>query len=72
MQDVNFCVAYRIVWRQNSERLGNPMRLLLLDPMTDWALTPQEKRVKANQEVIRNWLRSKYEQHNEWRLKNPM
>lgn len=52
--------------------MGNPLRLFMLDPLTDWSLTPGERRTKSNQQVIKKWLQDKYHQHREWRTKNPI
>mmetsp|Transcript_25095 Transcript_25095/g.31447 ORF Transcript_25095/g.31447 Transcript_25095/m.31447 type:complete len:143 (-) Transcript_25095:686-1114(-) len=71
-QSLSFSMAFRTVWRQTFDKYGSMVRLFMLDPLTDWCLTPQERRVRRNQNTLKEFLREKREKHAEWRKKNPI
>ena len=43
---------------------------MLLDGLTDWCLTPWERTIKHNQEVIKQYLEEKFKKHAKWRETN--
>jgi hypothetical protein len=47
-QIVSFPVAYRTVLRQTFEAKHSFYRYFLIDPLSDWCLTPEERRVRHN------------------------
>ena len=65
-------MAFRTVYRQTVEKQGSFVRNFMLDPLTDWCLTPHERRVKQNQNTIKQFLTEKLEKHAKWRKKNPI
>ena len=69
-ESMSFSIAYRTVYRQSMTKLSSIPRLFLLEPLTDWCLTPFERRVRHNQTVIRQFLLDKFNKHNEWRKSN--
>jgi len=70
LEQVSFAMAFRTVWRQTLSKLNSFPRLFLLDPLTDWCLTPWEFKVKRNQNAIKQFLRDKKVQYVEWRKNN--
>jgi len=72
LETMSFLVAYRHVYRQTMGKYASWIRVFLLDPLTDWCLTPAERRVRHNQNVIKDFLRYKVAQHGIWRKKNPI
>lgn len=71
-ETMSFSVAYRTVYRQTMSKFASFIRVFLLDPLTEWCLTPFERRVHHNQNVIKQFLREKVAKHAEWRKKNPL
>ena len=68
-EEMTFSMAYRAVFRQTMTKLSSIPRLFLLDPLTDWCLTPYERRMRHNQNVIKQFFLEKFNKHNEWRKK---
>ena len=65
-----FSLAFKTVWQQTFDIERSFVRLWLFDSLTDWSLSPGERAMRHNQNVIKNYLREKLEQHAEWRKKN--
>ena len=72
LETMSFSMAFRTVWRQKFSKLGSFVRLFLLDPLTDWCLTPYERRVQHNAQTLKAYLRAKRAKHAEWRAQNPI
>lgn len=69
-QTMSFSLAFRKVWAQTLSIEESLVRLFMFDPLTDWCLTTFEKRVRNNQNVIKDYLRKKHAQHAVWRKEN--
>lgn len=68
-QTMTFCAAFRTVFGQTMSKTASILRVFLFDGMSEWCLTPGERTVRHNQNVIKQFLREKRAKHAEWRKK---
>ena len=66
-QDLSFPVGLRTVWNQAFMAKGSFYRIFLLDPLADWCLTTEERNIRHNQNVIKQFVRDKLAKHSQWR-----
>ena len=70
--EMSLPMAFRAVWSQHLGKSASVLRLFLFDPLSDWCLTPSERRARKNAGVIREYLLKKVKEHEVWRKNNPI